>query len=60
MWYNEIKFAYSGHNLYIFAGRGFAKQRNSKQKKRNKTQKTPATTIETPDNNNQTYNSVRC
>lgn len=33
MWYNEIKFAYSGHNLYIFAGRGFAKQRNSKQKK---------------------------
>lgn len=40
MWYNEIKFAYSGHNLYIFTGRRFAKQRNSKKKKRNKTQKT--------------------
>lgn len=40
MWYNEIKFAYSGHNLYISTGRRFAKQRNSKKKKRNKTQKT--------------------
>lgn len=48
MWYNEIKFAYSGHNLYIFTGRRFAKQRNSKIKKEIKHKK-PATIIEKPE-----------